>query len=62
MDEKTLNEMSINDVIHSELDDTTYIVRTADGFAVCDNGEEVNVTTATEALRIVYENAEQNNS
>lgn len=56
----SLNEMNTNDVIHSDIDLTTYIVRTADGFAVCDNGEEVTVTTAAAALQILVENAEQN--
>lgn len=52
-----LNSMSLNEVLHSELDDTTYVVCTTLGWEVCDNGEQVFCKTAAEALRIVEENA-----
>jgi hypothetical protein len=57
MNTSDLNAMSIGDILHSDLDETTYVVRTRYGWDVCDNGEQVSCSTAREALRIVEENA-----
>ena len=53
----SISLLETGEAYHSHLDDTTYVVRTADGFAVCDNGEEVAVSTAEAAARVVVENA-----
>ncbi len=47
--------LEVNDYLH--VGETT-IVRTTDGYAVCDNGEEINVVEVWRALELAIENEE----
>ena len=58
MDARELKRMGVDEVMHSEFDQTTYVVRTDHGFAVCDNGEEIEVETAEQAVIEVLANAQ----
>lgn len=58
---ETLRSMCFGECVHSDLDLTTYIIRCRDGFAVCDNGEQVIVPTASAAISVMIENAGEQN-
>lgn len=54
--EREIEALDIGGVFRSELDSTTYIVRTPDGFDVCDNGEQVSVKTIRQACEVAFDN------
>ena len=57
---QALLEMRLGEYMHSDLDTTTYIERTSEGFVVVDNGEEAFTTDPSRAVTLLYENGLKN--